>query len=243
MYVRIECQNNKYYSYVFAYFKYDYMPMYVVYNPIDEKFDIVANFSKKSDGHRQVGIMNFNEKDFVKKEELELNMGKVYNCFGYEWMINNPDLIRDIEENKPVKNEYVKLAKEMNSTINPKAWNEVNTEEEAEEMMNSVGGFHDWYLVSIEASTNPYDCDTESKTKLRFTSQTAFDTLLEFKDAYIKYYFEWANRIYSSRVIIDGENKYWVDDEEADISDIENYNYIQGSKLRWKFVLKEENDW
>lgn len=47
MYVRVEYKGRTYYSYVFAYFDFDYMPQYVVYNQIDNKFDIVAYFSKK----------------------------------------------------------------------------------------------------------------------------------------------------------------------------------------------------
>lgn len=244
MYVRVEYQGKSYYSYVFAYFSYDYMPQYVVYDPIDEKFDIVAYFSKKCDGHRQIGCMNEIEKDFVRKLELELNRGVVNNCAGYSWLIENVDLIKAIEEGKEISEEYVNLAKEMNATIDPDKWNEIINEDDAENMMNHVGGFHDWYLVSINAISNPYGYEDDCKVQLKFNSQAAFDVLLEFDSAYIKYSFCPFNRIYLSSVIIANGNIYWVDgEEELEISDIEHYNYIQGNKLKWKFVLKEENDW
>ena len=51
MYARIEYKGKAYYSYVFAYFKHDYMPHYVVYDQVEEKFDIVAYFSKSCDGN------------------------------------------------------------------------------------------------------------------------------------------------------------------------------------------------
>lgn len=244
MYVRIEQHDKKYYSYVFAYFEYDYMPEYVVYNPIDEKFEIVANFSNKCDGHRQVGIMDNSEKDFIKIPELKLNKGMVNNCCGYDWLINNVELLKKIEEGKPIDEKYETFAKQINSTINEDAWNEVLTDEDVEKMMNALSWLHDWYLVEINAKTNPYDCDSEAKVQLKFTSQAAFDALLEFDDPCIKYHFEWANRIYLSCIKKNNENIYWIDgDEEVEIEDIENYDYISGSNLRWKFILKEENDW
>ena len=133
----------------------------------------------------------------------------------------------------------------MNSTIDPDAWNEVVTEEDAEDMMYHVGGFHDWYLVGMEAKSDPYDCFVDAKVQLRFTSQAAFDVLLEFEGStYINYSFCSANRIYLSSIVIDKELKYWVDgQEDIDLNDIKNHSYIQGNKLRWKFVLKTDDDW
>lgn len=245
MYVRVKYRNNIYYSYVFAYFGFDYMPHYVVYNNIEDKFEIVAYLSKKSGGHRQIGFMNENEKDFVYEKELNLNMGKVNKCRGYEWLIKNVDLLRDIENDKLVKEEYKTIAKEMNDSIDPDAWNEVETEEDAIDMMNHVGGFHDWYLVGFEGNSNYIDCNIESKFQLRFTSQAAFDVLVEFEGGiYVKYGFCTCNRIYLSSVVIDGDHKYWVDGEEdCSVNDIKYFDYIHGNKLRWKFILKEEDDW
>ena len=243
MYVRVEYKGKSYYSYVFAYFKYDYMDQYVVFDSIDNKFDIVSYFSLKSNGHRQIGFMNENEDNFVYVKELNLNMGLVEKCAGYPWIIENVNLIKDIEEGNPIDIEYINIAKNMNLTINPDAWNEVETKEDAEDMMNHVGGFHDWYLVGIEAKSDPYDCDFISKVQLKFTSQAAFDVLVEFDGAYIKYNFCSANRIYLSTVIVD-EYVYWIDGEEnVDLKYIEDYQYIQGNKLRWKFILKDKHSW
>lgn len=244
MYVRIEYKGKAYYSYVFAHFEFDYMPHYIVYDPIDDKFDIVPYFSEKCYGNRQVGFMNESEKDFIHKDELELNMGLVKKVAGYCWLIDNTDLIKNIEAGKLIDEEYVIIAKKMNSTINPDAWNEVLTKEDAEDMMYHVGGFHDWYLVNLEAKSDPYDCSNSSKIQLRFTSQAAFDTLLEFEGGYIKYNFCPANRIYLSSIVFNDDFIYWVDGEEdLEFKDIKDYNYILGNKLRWKFILKEDHDW
>lgn len=245
MYVRIEYQGKKYYSYVFAHFECDYMPQYVVYDPFDDKFDIVSHFSKKWDGVRQIGWMNENENDFIKVSSLELIRGTVYKCAGYGWLINNVDLIKEIELGNKLDEKYQTLAREMNATINPDAWNEVNTADDAADFMYHVGAFHDTYLIGMEAEADYIDFKTPAKLRLKFHSPGAFNILVEFEDGiFIKYSFYSANRIYLSSIVIDGKNKYWVDgDEDLRPMDIENFQYIQANHIRWKFILKDDGEW
>ena len=68
MYVRVKYQDKKYYSYVFAHFEYDYMLHCVVFNNDENKFEIVSNLSKKSNGVRQIGYLNESEEGFIKKD-------------------------------------------------------------------------------------------------------------------------------------------------------------------------------
>lgn len=245
MYARVEYKNKEYYSYVFACFDYEYMPQYIVYDPIDKKFDIVALFSKKSYGNRQIGLMNESEKGFIKKQKIEINMGTVYKCVGYDWIINNVELIKDIELGNQIDNKYVKIAEEMNATIDPDGWNEVNTLEDAEEFMYHVGGFHDTYLVGMEAIADDIDFQVKAKLRLRFNSQGPFNILMEFEDGiHVNYSFYSANRIYLSSIVFDGEKKYWVDgDEDISVNDIKKYHYVQGINLRWKFIVKDNDKW
>jgi hypothetical protein len=220
------------------------MPHYVVYNPIDEKFDIVAYFSKKCDGHRQIGLMDEHEDGFIRKNKIIINMGEINECVGYPWIIEDASVLKDIEQENQIDEKFVTLAKEMNASINPSKWNEVTNEYEAENLMNHTGGFHDWYLISITAISNPYTCEQEATLQLKFNSQAAFDTILEFEGSIdINFSFEMYNRIYSSSVIFKDGRVYWVDNDEFDLECIRKYNYISAKKLRWKFILKEENDW
>ena len=244
MYARIEYKGKAYYSYVFAYFKYDYMPHYVVYDPIDEKFDIVAYFSAKCDGHRQIGLMNEHEDGFVRKSSLTINMGEINDCVGYPWLIEDVSVLKAIELSEKVDEKYLKLAEEMNAGIDPDRWNEITNEDEAEDMMNHTGGFHDWYLISITAKSNPYSCEEEATVQLKFNSQAAFDAILEFEGCIcIDFGFGTYNMIYSSSVIFKDDMVYWVNSDEIDFDDIKNYSNVGAKKLRWKFVVKEENDW
>ena len=66
MYVRVHYLNKIYYSYVFMHFEVDYMPHVVVYDSIDNKFEVVSVLSKSIDGVRQVGYMNEKEKKCCK---------------------------------------------------------------------------------------------------------------------------------------------------------------------------------
>jgi len=217
------------------------MPQYVVYDTVDQKFDVVAYLSKKCDGHRQVGFLNEKEDDFVKKHELNLDMGRVTNCAGYPWLINDVNLLNDMANGKSVDTKYAKLAQEMNATIDPDAWNEVETKEDAENMMYHVGGFHDWYFIGLQAIANQYDCEIPATVQLKFSSQAAFDTLVEFEHPYIKYAFAPINRVYLSSVVIDGDLKYWVEgDENIKPQDVKKFGFVCGKKMRWKFVVKEE---
>ena len=244
MYVRVKKEEKEYYSYVFAHFQLDYMPQHVVFDPVENKFDLVASFSQSSGGHRQIGFMNENEKDFVFKKELDLNVGVVKKCAGYAWLVEDINLLNDICDGKPVDQKYKNLAVEMNQTIDPDAWNEVVTKQDADDMMEHVGGFHDWYLTSISANSDPYEGELISTVQLKFRSQAAFDVLVEFEGAYIQYNFCPANRIYLSSIVLDGDLVYWVDGEEdLSVDDVKNYDHVVGNKLRWKFVLKEKCDW
>ena len=244
MYARIEYKGKVYYSYVFAYFKYDYMPRYVVYDPIDKRFDIVAYFSAKCDGRRQIGLMNEHEYGFVRNPKLTINMGEINDCVGYPWLIEDAEVLKSIESSGLADEKYIKLAEEMNAGIDPDKWNEITNEDEAEDMMNHTGGFHDWYLISITAKSNPYSCEEAATVQLKFNSQAAFDTILEFEDCIcIDFAFGMYNRIYSSSVIFKDDMVYWVDSDEVDFNCIKKYSSIRAKKLRWKFVVKEENDW
>ena len=240
MYVRIKLEDKVYYSYVFLEFNYDYMPHVVVYDPYLDNFAIVSNLSMKSYGVRQVGYMNENEKDFIYKQTLTINKGEIHKCKGYPWLINNVDLINEIVKGNKIDEEYVKLAKEMNATIDPDAWNNVETEEDASEFMYQVGAFHDTYLIGMEAEASYLYCDEPAKFRLKFHSPGAFDILVEFIDAInVNYHLTSCNRIYLSSIVFKDDLIYWVDgDEDLGPNDINGYNYIYGKKLRWKYIIK-----
>lgn len=245
MIARVSYNGKVYHSYVFGYFQLDYMPHYVVYNSMEEKFEIVAYFSKKCDGHRQIGLLNENEKEFVKINDFNLQKGIANKCKGYPWFFENLDIIKSIELGNKIDDKYISIAKELNSTIDPDKWNEVTNQEEADDFMYHVGGFHDMYLIGMSATADYLDCTNASKLQLLFHSQGAFNVLVEFEDhVFLKYGFCTCNRIYLSSLIVEGEHKYWVDGEEdLSYSDIRQYDYIQGKYLRWKFILKEDEEW
>lgn len=246
MIARIQYQGKNYYSFVFAHFKVFYRNHYVVYDPIDNKFDIVALFSDNGYGHRQVGLINECETGFISQCDFDLKMGMVEHLVGYPWLVKEPKYIINIEEGIELPEELIKKAKEMNASIDPDKWNEVVNEDDVENMINHTGGFHDQYWVEIKGVADEIDPWNNAKLQIRFTSQGPFDVLVEFEDGiYLKTGFYSANRIFTSTVVIGKEYIYWVNDAEDGLSEdeVNSYNYIQSKKLRWKFVLKEKNDW
>ena len=170
----------------------------------------------------------------------------VEHLVGYPWLVKEPQYIKNIEEGIPLPEELVKRAIEMNASIDPDKWNEVTNEEDVENMINHTGAFHDQYWVEIKGISDDVDPWKDSKLQIRFTSQGPFDVLVEFEGGiYLKTGFYSSNRIYTSTVVIGKEHIYWVNDAEDGLKEdeVNRYNYIRGKKLRWKFILKEENDW
>lgn len=240
---RIQYLGNTYYSYVFAHFEVFYRNQYVVYNPIDNKFEIVQIFGDNGYGHRQIGLINEHENGFISHEDITLNMGVANHVRGYAWMIEQ---IKNIEEGKDLPEELVSKVKEMNASIDPDKWNEVTTEDDVEDMMNHTGGFHDQYWVEIKGVSDDVDPEVNSKLQIRFTSQGPFDVLVEFEGSiYMNIGFYSCNRIFVSTVVIGKKCIYWVNDAEDGITEeeVKDYRYIAAKKLRWKFVVKQENDW
>ena len=100
--------------------------------------------------------------------------------------------------------------------------------------------------TSYDAEGNYVDPWKDAKLQIRFTSQGPFDVLVEFEGGiYLNIGFYSSNRIYTSTVVIGKEHVYWVNDAEDGLkeSEVKDYKYIQAKKLRWKFIVKEENDW
>lgn len=246
MIARIQYQGKIYYSFVFAHFEVFYRNQYVVYDPVDNKFDIVALFSDNGYGHRQIGLIDERESGFIGQCDFPLKMGMVEHLVGYPWLVKEPEYIKNIEEGKELPEEFVKRAIEMNATIDPDKWNEVVSEDDVENMINHTGAFHDQYWVEIKGISDEIDPWKDAKVQIRFTSQGPFDVLVEFEGGiHLKTGFYSSNRIYTSTVVIGKEHIYWVNDAEDGLKEeeVKDYNYIQGKKLRWKFILKEEDDW
>lgn len=246
MIARIQYQGKAYYSFVFAHFQVDYMNYYVVYDTVHNKFDMVALFSKKYDGHRQVGLINENESGFIGQCDLVLKMGIAERLVGYPWILKDPEYLRNVELGKDLPEEFVEKAKKMNASIDKDKWNEVTNEEEVENMINHTGAFHDQYLVEMKAISDDADCFAPAKLQIRFTSQGPFDVLVEFEDGlYIELGFYSSHIIFTSTVVIGEKYIYWVYDAEDGLleEEVKKYQHIQCKKLRWKFILKKEDDW
>lgn len=246
MIAKVQYQGKVYYSLVFAHFEVFYRNHYVVYDPIDNKFDIISTFGDNGYGHRQIGLIDERESGFIGLCDMPLKMGIAEDINGYPWLVREPEYLKNIEEGKEVPEGLIRRAKEMNATINPDKWNEVVNEDDVENMMNQTGGFHDQYWVEIKGVADEIDPFVDAKLQIRFTSQGPFDVLVEFEGGiHLDIGFYSSNRIFTSTIVIGKECIYWVNDAEDGLleKDIKSYSYISSKKLRWKFIDKEENDW
>ena len=247
MIAKIKYGNNNYFSYIYFLCKYEYKTKVITFNPNDNKFELLEPFTNKYNNEKILYLYDYCEDGLIHKDSIKLSSYEVSDCMGYDWLINNEDLIRDIELNKEVKEEYLEIAKNLNNTINVYDWHEVKTKEDAEELLDMTGAFHDSYIRDLKGIFGrPFEPEFETKLQISFELYgTDYDILLEFVGgADIKYGLSSnLNYIYLASIILHNNLIYWVDgsDELLPI-DIKDHPYICASRLRWKLIDKQKHE-
>ena len=106
MIARIQYQGKTYYSFVFAHFEVFYRNQYVVYDPIDNKFDIVAILGDNGYGQRQVGLINERESGFIGQCDFPIKNLCLFaseKSFGKEVIYKDKKYIIDKLSNESIK--------------------------------------------------------------------------------------------------------------------------------------------
>ena len=67
-------------------------------------------------------------------------------CRGYDWMINDIELIKAIIDGNQVEALYKIKAKELNNNIDKSEWRYVKNQKDAEDLLTAAWGFHDAYI-------------------------------------------------------------------------------------------------
>lgn len=247
MIAQIKYDDKEFYSYIFFLCIYEYRTKAIVFNDLENKFELLNAYKNKYTSEAIINLFDYKEDGMIKKDEMQLTSCTVNDCMGYEWLINNEQLIKDIEQGNKIPEEYLKKGKELNSTIDLFKWHDITNEEEAEELMDISGGFHDSYIREIKGIFGrPYEPEFETKYQVSFELYgNHFDIMMEFYDGVTINYTlnSHLNDIYLSCILFHEGSIYWLDgsDELLPI-DIKDYPYISARKLRWKIIPKAEND-
>lgn len=247
MIAKIVLDDREYFSYVYFLCIHDYRTKAIVFDSKENKFEFIDAFKNKYTSERVIYLFDFSEEGLEKKKKIKLTSYEVNDCIGYTWLINNIDLIEDIEQGKEVSEEYLKIARELNNTIDVYRWHDINNEMDAEELLDIAGAFHDSYIRDVKGIFGrPYEPEVETKFQVAFELYgNHFDILLEFiGGADIKYALSpYLNYIYLSSIIFHNDLIYWVDGgDDLRVIDIPDNPYICAKKLRWKIIDKKEDE-
>lgn len=231
-----------FYSYVFALLKNEARVLAVIFDATSDKFELTDVYESKYSLNRKVSIVDYDTDGLIEKSEITLASFTATECCGYDWLLNNTDLLIAIEQNAPVDKKYIRMARTLNSTIDLDKWHEIKNTDDIDELQNMAGGFHDSYLADVDYIRADYESQSNAKIRVTFELYNNYDLILEFEgDISIHYEFcNGANYIYLASVILGKNRCYWVEgNDDYRICDInEKSDYFAAKTLKWKIVPK-----
>ena len=246
MLAKISSDKREYYSHIFAKFNPGWYECVIVFDTENKQFELLNVYNTKPSLKRKVFIIDTDITDMVEKKEIKLSMVTTYkDCFGYSWVLENCDLIKQIKDGKPVDEKYIKIAEEQNKTIDTREWKYIKNQKDADNLLSAAWGFHDATLKSIsyELKQNYYD---PSCVRVLFTGCWECDILLEFKkDVLIHFNFDDNTMpdIMDSNILFHDGFVYWVDDCIESVDNItEDFIYFRARSLAWKMITKNSED-
>lgn len=242
MIAKIVTKDREYYSYVFAKFNPGFYETVIVFDNECEKFELINVYDIKPSLKRKIFIIDTDIDGMIKKETIKLSQFTTFkDCFGYRWILENIELIKNIKNNKEVDYEFIELAKEENNKLEVSEWRYVKNEKDAKDLLHAAWGFHDSVLENINYKLKEGYKDP-SVVQVLFTGCWECDILLEFKrDILIHFNIDDINsyEINDSNILFDDGYIYWVDEYIDNIKDIKHdFIYFRGRSLKWKMINK-----
>lgn len=234
-------KNREYNSLIFAVFKRNGETAAIVFDDGAERFELVCAHDKY--GLKQkIFVTDYNVEGYITKDSVEFDSFTATECLGYEWLLEDSRLLKDIEQGKEADKKYVDLAKKLNGLIDFNVFHEVKTQEDADELLQAAGGFHDSYLTGIEYIASDCDANIVAKICLKFRLYGGHDMVMEF-DTDIKIRFDFETHleyIYTSCIVIDKKLIYWIcDEDDCTAEDIDDETmYFAAERLRWRIAPK-----
>ena len=250
MIAKIVLNDQKYFSYVYFLCKHDYATKAVVFTPQKQQFELLDAFDNKYTSKRIVNV--FDDKllplpqfgwEVAEKQTILLGEMRLDDCLGYHWLVNDVQLLQNVADGKPVPQQFVEVAMQLNAETDVFQWHQIQTEQDAEEFMDIVGALHDSYFRGFQGVFGrPYEPEFETKLQLSFELYGCpYDVMMEFYGGVdINYGLsEWLNSIYLSSIVFDNGLIYWVDGgDDLRPIDIKDNPYVCSKFLRWKIIPK-----
>ena len=242
MLAKIVADDREYYSHIFAKFNPGWYECVIVFDNENKKFELLNVYNTNPSLKRKVFIIDTDTTDMVDKKEIKLSIITTYkNCFGYAWILENCDLIKQIKEGKPVDEKYIKMAEEQNKSIDTSEWKYVKNKKDADDLLSAAWGFHDSTIKSINYQIKDAYSDP-SIVQILFTGCWECDIILEFKKDILIHFNCDDNSspdIMASTILFHDDFIYWVDGHIDSVEDItEEFIYFRARSLAWKMITK-----
>ena len=243
MLAKIVSDNREYYSYVFAKFNPGWFESVIVFDNENSRFELINVYRTTPSLKRKVFIIDTDTTDMVEKKEIKPSIITTYkDCFGYAWILENSNLIKQIKDGKQVEEQYIKIAEEQNKSIDTSEWKYVKNQKDADNLLSAVWGFHDATIKSISYQMKD-NYNDPSSIQVLFTGCWECDVILEFKkDVLIHFNFNDNNMpdIMDSNILFHDGFIYWIDDCIESVDDItEDFIYFRARSLAWKMITTE----
>lgn len=232
--------NKEYYSHVFAKFNPGWFELILVFNNDENKFELLNMYNTKPSLKRKIFIIDTDKTNFISKKEIKINnTKKLENCKGYEWIINNKELLSNIINNNQIDEIYTNKAKEINSNYNQEEWHYVMNQKDINDLYSAAFNFHDSHLIDIKYITKESYSDPTT-VQVLFSGCWECDILLEFKRDVIIYFNSndsFTDEIMIAKVLMKDGFIYWVNDNIEDVSELQEYHtYFKARSLKWKMI-------
>ena len=244
----VTAEKREYFSTVFAIYANGWETAVIVFDDENYEFAFVKMY-----GHgrraipRRVFILDCDDKDFEKDKTIRINaLQTIKNVSGYDWLVNDTELISAILKKQPVDSSVKERAKEFNRRITQNEWTWVKNEQDVENLMAVSWGFHDGTIDRIL-----FDAQTESVTVIFSGCWAAKMTLIFQGEPMIHTPFgaDYGYCIMDSTVFFEDGFVYWVDDDsiksEKTLKECSDVNYFRARSLKWKQeteFLSQEDD-
>lgn len=243
MIAKVIAKEREYYSNVFAKFNLGFKETVIVFDNKNEQFELLNVYDNHLCIKRKIFIFDTDISDMIEKTKIRLSLLDTFNnCVGYDWLISNTKLIKNIKNHKKVDDIYLELAKKMNEKLEISEWKYVKNEKDANDLLEAAFWFHDSILdhISYKVQVNYND---PSVVELLFTGCWECDIMLVFESDVLIHF----NRndvdmyeIMDSNILFDDFYVYWVDDDLENINQIDDsFTYFRGRSLKWKMITKK----
>lgn len=244
MIAKIDYQNKSFYSRVFALFTTaDDVSYAVVFDSEQNAFRMVKINASKYLSKLNVNVVDNDTEGFIDKDEIALPAFTADYCSGYDWLLNDINLLQAIAEGRAVDAKYIALAQSFNASIDIGGWRYVTERKDADELLTVAGGFHDSYLTDVNITLGK-NADNTTTILLNFQTPYGFDLVLAFEGETAAHYSfsPHSGYVYSASVLFGDKFVYFAEDngeDEINLSDLdENDGYFYGERLKWKIVDK-----